>query len=90
MMEFMAVMRMVNGLVKIIENKKTWEEEPGAKEWIRNPSIQIRIVRRRRIIGHNRRTFIVVVIIDDRWIGVASVIRRRPGLRVGPLILADP
>ncbi len=88
-MEFMPVMKTANVPVKITENEKTGEKEPGTEEGVRNPDIQIGIVRRRWIVCHNRWTFIVVIIIYDRRIGVTSVIRRCIGLGILPLISAD-
>ena len=64
-----------NKRIKIVQDKKSWEEEPGAPERIRNPVIQIIIVPWRRIIGYNRGSFFVVIIVDFLWLNVFAACR---------------
>ena len=50
--------------IEIGQDEESREEEPCAPERVRNPVIQVVIVLRRRIIGDNRRTFIIVIRVD--------------------------
>jgi hypothetical protein len=50
--------------VKIVQNEKTREPEPGIPEWARDPGIKVVIIPGRRIVSHNRWTFGVVIVID--------------------------
>jgi hypothetical protein len=50
--------------VKIGQDEKTREPEPGIPEWVRDPCVQVVVIPRRGIVSHNRRTFIVVIVVD--------------------------
>jgi hypothetical protein len=52
--------------MKIVQDEKTREEETRTPEWIRNPSIQVVVIPRRRIISNHWRAFIVVVLVNYR------------------------
>ena len=52
--------------VKIVQDEKAREEETSAEEWVRNPSVQVVIIPRWRIVGDHRRTFLVIVIFNFR------------------------
>ena len=53
--------------VEIMQAVETRKEKSAPPKWIWDPSIQIRVVPRRGIIGDDRRTFIIVIIVYDRW-----------------------
>jgi hypothetical protein len=55
-----------NHSVEIMENIEPREVEPGVPEWAGDPGIHVIIIPGRRIVGHDRRAFGVVVIIDHR------------------------
>jgi hypothetical protein len=64
----------IGNSVEIMEDIEPREVESGVPEWAWNPAIQIVIIWWWRIVGHDRRTFGIVVIIDHRWF---SVLRSR-------------
>ncbi len=51
--------------VKVSQNKEPWEPEVPPPERIRNPRVQICVVRRRCIICDNRRPLIIIIIVGD-------------------------
>ncbi len=69
--------------VKIVQDEKTREPEPGIPEWARDPRIKVEIIPRRRIVSHDRRTFVVVIVINNLRI---PVILRLLFIRVLPLV----
>jgi hypothetical protein len=62
--------------VKIVETVESGEPEPTIPEWIRNPGIQITVIRRWRIISHDGRTLIRKIIIDHRGFIILRIILR--------------
>ena len=62
--------------VKIVEAEEPGEPEPTAPEWIGNPGIEVIIIPGRWIVSNNRRTLIVVIIIDYRWFVVLRIVLR--------------
>ena len=50
--------------VKIRQHEKARKPEPGIPEWVRDPCIKVVIIPRRGIVGHDRRTLGVVIVID--------------------------
>jgi len=66
----------IDNSVEIMEDIIPREVESGVPEWAWDPAIQIGIIGWRRIIGHDRRAFGIVIIIDHRWFSVGfSVLR---------------
>jgi len=66
----------VGNSVEIMEDIIPREVESGVPEWAWDPTIQIGIIGWWRIIGHDRRTFCIIIIIDHRWFSVwFSVLR---------------
>jgi hypothetical protein len=62
--------------VKIIQDEKTGEEEPGAPEWVRDPSIEVVVIPGRGIVGDDGRTFGVVILVNFRRRKVFTFRRR--------------
>lgn len=60
--------------MKIMEDEKPAEKEPRIPERIRNPTIQIIVGQRRRIIGDYRRTIIIVIVVDNLRVRIRDVI----------------
>ena len=60
--------------VKIVQDEKTREPEPGIPEWARDPCIKVAIIPGRGIISHNRWTFGVVIVID--YLRLTVILRR--------------
>jgi hypothetical protein len=60
----MMVMKASDDNVKIVQDEESREEEPGTPERIRNPAIQVVIIPGRRIVGDNRRPFVIVIVVD--------------------------
>jgi hypothetical protein len=50
--------------VKVMKNEESGEPESRAPEWIRDPSIHIVVIPGRRVISDNRRSLIIIVVID--------------------------
>jgi hypothetical protein len=50
--------------VKIGQDEKPGEPEPGIPEWARYPCVKVVIIPRRRIVSYNRWTFGVIIVID--------------------------
>jgi len=63
-------------LVEVMEDEESREEKPAIPEGIRNPGIQIEVIRRWSIVSNYRRAFPVVIIVDHRRLGVLSACRR--------------
>jgi hypothetical protein len=80
--EVMPVMKPVanDNEVEIVENEKAREKEPCVPERVRHPGIEIAIVRRRRIVGYDRRTLLVIVVVD---LGRRHILGRLRGLALG-------
>jgi hypothetical protein len=57
-----------NGPVEIVENEESGKPETGAPEWVRDPCIHVIVIPGRRIISDDRRTFIVIVVVN--YIGI--------------------
>ena len=62
--------------VKIVEAEEPGEPETSKPERIRNPGIQITVIRRGRIISHNRRALIGVVVVDCRRFVILRIVLR--------------
>jgi len=56
--------------MEIVQNKKAREKETGTPEWIGNPSVQVAVIPGRWIISNHRRTFVIVVLVNDRRFNV--------------------
>jgi hypothetical protein len=50
--------------MEIMENKEPREIKPGVPEWTGDPGIQVIIIPGRWIIGDDRRSYGIVIIID--------------------------
>ena len=74
---------MMNRFMKIVEAEEPGEPEPAKPEWIRNPGVQITVVRRWRIIRHDRRALIGIIIIDCRWFIILRIVLRRRSFSIG-------
>jgi hypothetical protein len=68
--------------VEIVENKKSRKQKAVPVERIGHPGIQVIIIRRGRIIGHHGRTRMVIVMVDDRRIGILWIVLGRLILHV--------
>jgi hypothetical protein len=66
-----------NDLVEVVQDEEAPEEETGPPEWVWNPTIHIIVIPGRRIIADHGWTFVVIVIVDYRRIGVIRVTCRR-------------
>jgi hypothetical protein len=60
--------------MKIMQDEKPAKEEPRVPERVWNPSIQVIIRIRRRIVGNYGRAFIVIVIVDNLRAWIRGVI----------------
>jgi hypothetical protein len=60
----MMVVMAHNDNVKVVQDEESREEEPCTPERIRNPAIQVVIIPGRRIVGDNRRPFVIVIVVD--------------------------
>jgi len=60
MMRAMVMMR-VHNEIEIAENEESREKQPAIPEGIGNPVIEIVVIPRRRIVGDDRGSFIVIV-----------------------------
>ncbi len=56
------MMMMVN--IKIVQDEKPREEESGAPEWVRDPGIKIIVIPGWRVVTNDRRTLLVVIIVN--------------------------
>jgi hypothetical protein len=65
--------------VKIIKDKKSGKPETGIPERVWNPGIEVIEIRRRVIIGHNRRSGVVIIIIDHDGIRI-TIMGKPPAL----------
>jgi hypothetical protein len=54
----------MNNPMEIMKDKEPREKVPGAPEWAGDPGVHVIIIPGRGIIGHYRRAFSIVVIID--------------------------
>lgn len=72
-----------NDLVEIVEYEEPREPETRPPEWIGNPAIQIIVIRRWSIVGHDRRTLIRIVGVYCRRVWVISTILSLAGLSIG-------
>jgi hypothetical protein len=61
--------------MEIMENEEPREIKPGAPEWAGNPGVHVIVIPWRGIIGHDRRAFGIVVIIDFGGCRVLRVCR---------------
>ena len=59
--------------VEIVEDKKSRKQEAVPVERIGHPGIQVIVIRWGWIIGYNGRAHIVIVIVDDRRVGIRRV-----------------
>lgn len=53
-----------NDFVEVVQDEESREPESRAPKWKRNPGIQAIIIPRRGIVRNNRRTLIVVIIVN--------------------------
>ena len=58
----------VNGPVEVVENEESGEPETGAPERIRDPRVHVGVIPGRRVVSHDGRPFIVVVVVN--YIGI--------------------
>jgi hypothetical protein len=49
--------------VKIMQDEEPVKMEPIPPEWIGDPGVQVVIIPRRRVVGNNRGTFFVIIVI---------------------------
>ena len=67
--EFRPVMEMKRS-VEIVEDEKSWEPEICPPKRIRDPRVQIIVIRRRSIISDYRRTLIVIIVVYCRGLRI--------------------
>ena len=53
-------------VMKIVQDKEAREEETRTPDWVGDPSVQVVIIPGRWIVGDYRRTFSVVILVNDR------------------------
>jgi hypothetical protein len=63
-----------SGSMKIMQDEKPAEKEPRIPERIGNPTIQIIVGQRGRIVGDYRRTIIIVIVVDNLGVRIRDVI----------------
>jgi hypothetical protein len=66
----MAMSVSMNNPMEVMEDIEPREIEPGVPEWAGDPGIHVIIIPGRRIIGHHRWAFGVIIIIDFRGLRV--------------------
>jgi hypothetical protein len=71
-MTIMTVM-MSNNNIKVVQYEKPGEEEPRAPEWVGNPCIEVRVVRRRWVVSDYRWPFLIIIVVDDRRVRILTV-----------------
>jgi hypothetical protein len=66
MIEVVIVMEMMtdNDNIKIVQDEEAGQEATGPPEGIRDPSVQVVIIPRRRIVGDHRRPFVIVIVVN--------------------------
>ena len=75
----MAMVMAMDGPVKVVQDEEPREPEPRTPEGIRDPRIQITVIRGRRIVGDNGWTLFIVIMVDHFGIGILPVILNRFG-----------
>jgi hypothetical protein len=63
--------------MEVMQAEETREEKSTRPEWVGDPSIHIIVIPGWRIVAHDGWTFVVIIIVDHRRIGVITVIHRR-------------
>ena len=61
--------------MEVMEDEKAREEKPRTPEWIRNPGVQVEVIRGWRIVSNHRGAVPVVVIVDHRGLDVLRTYR---------------
>jgi hypothetical protein len=59
-------MSMMNSSMEVVENIEPRKVVAGAPEWTGHPRVEIVIVGWWKVIGNHRRSFRIVVIVEDR------------------------
>ncbi len=62
--------------MEIAEDEEAREPESRTPERIGNPGIEIHVIRRRRVVGDDRGTLVVIIIVDYGWFGILRVVPR--------------
>jgi hypothetical protein len=63
--------------VEVVEEEKTREERSREKEWVWNPVVKITVMGRRRVVGHNRRSMLVEMLVNIcRLTGKSFILKR--------------
>jgi hypothetical protein len=63
--------------MEIMQTEETREEKSAPPEWVWDPGIHIIVVPGWRIVANHGWTFVVIIIVDYRRIGVIAVTYRR-------------
>jgi hypothetical protein len=63
--------------MEVVQDEESREPETVPPEWMRNPGIQVVVIPGRGIIGDCRRPLVVIVVVDDRGVGVLAVVSFR-------------
>ena len=58
--------------IEIVQDEEPREEESRAPEWIRDPGVEVVVIPGRWVISDDRRTFLIVVVVDDRGLNVLA------------------
>jgi hypothetical protein len=69
-----------DGLVEVVQNEEPMEVEPEPPEWIGDPGVQVIIIPRRRVVGDNRRTFLIIIVIYNLRANLRSPFSVRTGV----------
>jgi hypothetical protein len=67
--------------VEVVQDEEPRKEEPRVPERIRNPCVKVIVIPWRRIVCDDRWTFLIVIIVYYRWVGlrlVFSILPRTP------------
>jgi hypothetical protein len=59
------------GPMKIMEDEKSSKPESTPPERIRNPRVQVIVIRWRRVVRNNGRTLLSIIIVNDCLVGIA-------------------
>ncbi len=63
-MAVVVMMMVIHNDIEVIEREKPGEPVTVPPEWPGIPGIQVRILPGRRVVGNNRRTVLIVIVLD--------------------------
>jgi hypothetical protein len=74
--------------VEVVENEEPREEEPRVPpEWVGNPTVQVAVIWRRRVVRDDRRTLTIVIVFHGPRLNVFRTGRRWRCCRIFPFSL---